>query len=64
MSRLNQINRWINQHSIRNKLNEKKNFDVFLFFILFFAVALDASPLSYAIQSEKEARADGTKNVF
>ena len=30
----------------------------------FFAIAPNASPLSYAIQSEEEARVNGTKNVF
>ena len=32
--------------------------------IFFFAIAPNASPLSYAIQSEEEARVNGTKNVF
>ena len=60
MSHLNQIKTpGINQHSIKNKLNNF--FDVFL---SFFAIAPNAPTLSYTIQSEKEARVDGTKNVF
>ena len=33
-------------------------------FFPFFSIASNASPLSYATESEEEARADGTKNVF
>ena len=33
-------------------------------FIYFFAIAPNASPISYAIQSEKEAQVDGTKKIF
>ena len=44
-----------------SRLN-KKIFGRFLKF--FFAIAPNASTLSYAIQSQKEAQVDGTKNVF
>ena len=37
---------------------------LFDFFLSFFAVAPNAPPLNYVIQSEKEARVDGTKNLF
>ena len=30
----------------------------------FFTIVHNASPLSYAIQREEEARVDGTKNAF
>ena len=61
MSCLNQMN----QYSIKIKLTKKSLRHFLEFFsFFFFAIAPNASPLSYAIQSEKEERLDVTKNVF
>ena len=60
MSHLNQINPW-NKPTQHKKQMKQLLFDVFL---SFFAVAPNAPPLNYIIQSEKEARVDGTKNLF
>ena len=57
----------MNQYSIKIKLTKKslrRFLNFFYFFIFFFAIAPNASPLGYAIQSEKEERLDVTKNVF
>ena len=49
----------LSRYSIKKKLNKS-----FICLFLLFAIAPNASPLSYAIQSKGEAGVDGTKNVF
>ena len=50
---LNQINHWI-KTQYKKQIKQKIFFEIF---ISFFAIASNASPLSYAIQIEKEAQA-------
>ena len=61
MLSLNQINHCNIPTQYKKQIKQNNFFDVFL---IFFAITSNASPLSYAIQSEKEIRVDGTKNVF
>ena len=61
MSHLNQINHW-NKPTHHKKQIKQTFFSCFLNF--FFAIAPNASLLSYANQSKKEAQEDGTKNMF
>ena len=55
------INHW-NKPTQFKKIKQKKTF--LMSFKSFFTIVHNASPLSYAIQREEEARVDGTKNAF
>ena len=57
MSRLNQINRWNKPTKYKKQIKQ-----FFWRFLKFYRT--QCITLSYAIQSEEEARVDGTKNVF